>query len=224
MSVTLPLRLNRKTIEKDELQALFDALATGVVTPDDVEKMTLQYRHLKQVPKFHLRAVSDPLELSPIPSTGWYPMAQWVHHASTVPNADNYDESGKPCVELIGRLHLVGCGIPPQPTQACLGVSADGATWTSLPATVRPIGFGKGVAIPFYDSPNQPHYLYGGTGYRPVNYPYDGQILLNAMLGGADGLADPTAYSYFTIMLDGELSDTCQGFASMTLNARDNGQ
>lgn len=225
MSVNYSVNLARRNLVLTELQSMFASLAAATVTPNDVEKVSIGRRNLSKVPKFNLRTKSDPLELAAVvQDTSWYPMnGKWCYHPATVTSGSNFDASNQPTVEIRGAVHMVGAGTAPRPTHACIGKSTDGATWLHVSGTERPFGHGKGVALAMYANRSQPHYMGAGPGYNPINYPYDGRVTLYGMMGGSDGLADPTVYKYWTIMLNGTLADACQGFAWLTLNARDTG-
>lgn len=221
MSVILPA-IDRKLLIKSQLQAAFDAIESGAMVPGDMEKFAIGYRNLNTVPKFMLRTKMDPLELSPVVQDGsWYPMlGKYCRHNANILSANNYDASNQPVLEVRGAAYMVGAGTAPQPTHVCIGISEDGLTWTHVAESVRPFGFGKGTSYPYYDSPSQNHYLTGAPGYFPVNYPYDQAVMVYGMFGGDAGYADVGTYKYYTLMFNGVLSDTCNGFAWLTLNAR----
>lgn len=235
--MNLSTDLDRRVLKSAEVQALFDdlelAVNTTLLSPSSFEKLCTEYRSLLETPTFGLMATADPLVVGVVAFGGWYPCTNTIlQHDSSHPGAPNFDGGNFPVVLVAGSVGFVGaCRGGGVPTSVCIGRSADGgATWEPLDGTAgrkrtqRELGANAGRDYPFYASPAQTHYITNAANYRPKNYPSEKMVDVMAAFGGdRDSAGDPTAYNAFCLMVDGALSNSCQGWGWLTLDARERG-
>lgn len=232
-----PNDLDRKVVKSAEITAMLDAIRTAVnttrISTAAFEKLCVEYRSLLESPTFGLMAMADPLTIGGVAFGGWYPITNTIlQHNSSHPSAPNFDGGTYPVLLVTGSVGFVGaCRGGGVPTEVCLGRSVDGgATWEALDGTggrlrtQRQLGANAGRDYPNYGSPNQTHYIFNTANYRPKNYPSEKMVDLVTAFGGTrDSAGNPTTYNAFCIMTDGQLSNSCQGWGWLTLDAREQG-
>lgn len=225
--------LSKKLVLKAQLDTRFADLTTQAnVTkhaPKEVEKAALEYRHLAYPPKIALMRMADPLATNATVG-GWASVANLtLYHASTHANAQNFDGGNRPVVEVKGAIGILDAG-GGNPTQACIGVSADGgATWTPLDgtggtkSTVRQCGDTCGQGLSCYPYITQLHYMTGAVGYTPINFPSDRVVQLVADFGGDDSsFGNPAGYNAYCLMLNAQ-AQAIGYWGWIELNARERG-
>lgn len=229
--------MDRKVLKASDITGMLNALTTAIntsrIAPESFEKLCIDYRQLLEAPVIELMSNADPLIVGIVAFGGWFPCGNtMLLHDSSHANASNANGGNYPVVIVKGAVGFVGAtrggGVP---TSVCLGVSTNGGvSWTPLDGTAgmknssRQLGANAGRAMPFYSSPSQVHYMTGVGGYRPKNYPSEKMVELQAAFGGdRDSFGNPTLYNAYCIMTDGALTDSCQAWAWLTLDAREQG-
>jgi hypothetical protein len=218
-------------VSKAELQARFTAIDTFVNTTklktNTVEACAIEYRHLKQAPKYALMCDKDPLTVINVSYAGWYATNAVVKHI-----ASSNTEMRVHVQAMVGCTSAQEAAPYHRPTRACIGRSTDGgATWTAIDATIRWLGNGCGDAKPLYRTLKQKHYLTGAANYFPINTPSDHAIQLVATFGGTPAMGSATVNNAYCVMLDSDCAsyDAGEGliyefyaWAIIELNAREN--
>lgn len=229
--------LDPRIVKKPDFVALrLDILAQINSTKLDarlLEKQGIEYRHILDAPTFNYMRRAEPLTVGVVNFGGWFAITNLIlRHVATQDNAPNADGGSFPILDFHASLGFVGADrVLGAPTKLCIGVSSDdGVTWTPLDGaggtlrTQRFLGDGSGYALPNYATPSQPHYLTGAPGYRPINYPSERMVDLVAAFGGDYGShGAPSGINAYTVMVDGDVSDDCQGWGYTKLDAREDG-
>lgn len=233
--------LDRTTVSGTQLDLLFtelkDYFNTAKLRARTFEKGAIEYRHLAGPPVISLMSEPAPLATGATPYGGWYPVTNHkILHQATIDNAPNANQTGNyPVLEVSGAVGFVGASRPwahpGVPGRVCLGVSVNaGATWNPLDGsggtqnTARPLGDTCGRTLAYYDSPTQAHYIYGTANYRPIDYQSDRTVHVLAAFGGdLWNAGPPSALNAYCLMIDGQQTNTCQGWGWIELVAREVG-
>ena len=226
--------IDRRQVKAAELQAYFDALDTEVNTTklgtDLLGKQEIVHRHLNFSPTIHLAARTPTIMTTTATGGGYYKVNELVlKYTPSDSSAPNQEGAGFPMVEVGFKGGFIGT-CDPTPTKVMIGFSPDGgANWFPFDGTVlgtfdtsRGLAKTAGIEKSFYASPVQPDpYVSSMPDRYPLNYPFARCVELTAHFGGVNGSGyDPTLISHYCIMLDGPVSDTCNGFGFFTLDAR----
>lgn len=211
MPVAFSVELDRKKLVKTELELLFAELLAAInvtrVEPQDITFSTIQYRHLKVVPKIGLsQQFGYPEDISfRGPFTSFYEVSESIlYHDSSHTAAPNRDVPDQGVVHVSAVLFISDVGDSVTITRATIGVSNDdGVTWTPLTTVSRPFGLNAGECIRVFDTPGQLHYHTGIAGYYGFNgVNFDRGIVLTASLGGDVENASLAGRTAFCVMTD----------------------
>lgn len=205
--------LDQDVVKSSELDTLFAQLGAWYNAPsleeDNVEPNVVEYRHTNRPLSLELMRQFSKLTGNITfggAFGGYYPILESVLtlDLGAVTSYNNRNEGNMPVGLVTAKVHCSAGFAPNASTIAnfIIGVSTDaGTTWTSIPATRRPVGLINGGSHCILDGP-QPNYMTGVTGYIPKNYAMDKHIILIASLGGRYKDADSNGPRMFCVMAD----------------------
>lgn len=198
--------LSDRRLQEAELQAALDAVDDHINNPDirtdHLQARSVGFRQLKHASIRTLMARSTNLGTSG-PFGGWYELPGLRLDApSSVSYALNQDGSHAPLHLFSAKLFFSDWINTLPAGRFRLGYTTDsGATWTTLPATERPVGRGSGETQRYFDA-GQLHYYTQAAGYLPFNQPTDGCVFLLAGFGGPNSMADPLTISHYGVFIN----------------------